>query len=875
MKPERWQVIEKLYHSASDLSDSERSAFLKQQCSEDNGLLHEVESLLKHGSTPQCVLDTPAIAVLAKEIAINQCDITAPLLQGQTISHYRIIKPIGSGGMGVVYKAEDLKLRRHVALKLLPRFLAKDSQALRRFEQEAQAASALNHPNICTVYEIDEAQGLNFIAVELLEGETLKERLARGPLALKDTLAIVIDICDALEAAHSAGIIHRDIKPSNIVLTRRGTAKLLDFGVAKRVGPEVLTGTLSPTPVGKVDVHLTSRGAAIGTVSYMSPEQASGEEVDPRSDLFSLGAVLYELTTGTNPFPGKNPTDVLGAVRDGQPIPIDEIEPRVPAELLKVTNKALQKDRSLRYQSATEMRNDLQALRRRLETRTTRRKLLLVPMGSVVLLALVMVVFLRLNGIREWALHKSLVSSRQEIKSVAVLPLQNLTGDSAQEYFADGMTDALITNLSKLGALRVISRTSAMHYKGTRKALPEIGRELNVNAIIEGSVTRSSNHIRISAQLLDAVSEQSLWVRDYERTLQDVLQLQTELATNVAEEVTGKLTAEERSRLSAKARPVNPEAYEAYLKGRYFLNKWSLKGFEKAKEYLEQSIKIDPMYAQGFAGLGEYYAIVAFLGITPPEDYLKAEDLNRRALQLDPDAVEPYVGLGMIKFFYRCDQAGAEKDLNKALELDPGSVYAHDYHSFYLLKIGRADDAIAEKKKVVESDPLAVEDVSELGMYFSSVGRNDEAIQQLQKALEIDPNHAVTHSRLAEAYTNKQQYNEAVLELEKAIALEVRPERLAHLGDVYARWEKRKEAQAVIRQLIEMSKHRHVSPTLIASIHARLGETVSALMWLERAQVNDDPPISDSAFDTLRSDPRFKTLEAQLKPNQSCPPRPY
>ena len=873
MEPERWQLIEELYHSASDLPDDQRTPFLHRACTGDPELLNEIESLLRHGSTPQSVLDMPAIAIVAKSIAADEFQSVAPLLEGRTISHYRILEAIGRGGMGVVYRAEDLKLRRHVALKLLPQFLASDPQGRQRFQREAQAASALNHPNICTVYEIDEADGLHFIAIELLEGETLRERIARGPLELRETLTIAMEICNALEAAHSAGIIHRDIKPSNIVLTRRGIAKLLDFGVAKRVGSELMTESLASVLQNRLDLHLTSPGAAIGTVSYMSPEQADGQEVDPRSDLFSLGAVLYEMTTGKNPFPAKNQAQVLQAIRNQHPVEIQNLSPRTPSELIRITSKALQKDRRVRYQSAADMRADLQTLSHRLEVRTTTRKALLVPAFVALCFAIVMFATLRVTRVREWVLGPASGGVIHEIKSLAVVPLENLTQDSSQAYFVDGMTDALIANLTKLGALRVISRTSAMQYKGTHKTFRDIARELNVNAILAGTVSRSGDRVRISARLVDPASNRNLWAQDYDRDLQNILNLQSELALAVAREVAGKLTLKEQSGLSAGAKPVNPEAYEAYLKGRYFLNKWSPQGLEKAKEYFEESIKLDPLYALGFAGLAEYYGTAAFLGIKPPDEYLKAEDLNRKALQLDPTTVEAYVGLGMIKFLYRCDPAGAESDLNKALELDPGSVYAHDYHSYYLLRIGRADEAIVEKKKVVESDPLAVEAVSELGMYLSSVGRNDEAMQQFHKALEIDPNHGATHARLSDAYMNKQQSNEALLELEKAAALNRAPMLLSRLGDLYARLGKKQEAQAMINELAEMSKRSHVSPIFIASIYARLGEKESALRWLEKAKESGDLDLSDSAFDTLRSDPRYKTLEERLKPAQSCPPR--
>src|SRR5215470_4612195 len=369
MRPERWQVIEELYHSASGVPDEERHSFLQKACDGDQSLANEVETLLRHGSTPQSVLDRPAVALLAKAMAVDEFESGTPLLDGRTISHYRILEPIGRGGMGVVYKAEDLKLRRHVALKLLPQFLATDPQALQRFEREAQAASALNHPHICTVYEIGEAEGLHFIAIELLDGETLKQRIAQGPLDVLETLGVAAQICDALEAAHATGIVHRDIKPSNIILTRRGDSKLLDFGVAKRAGPELArkSEALLSLLSTNVELRLTSPGAAIGTVAYMSPEQARGEDVDVRSDIFSMGTVLYEMTTGKCAFTGKDAAEVLDAIQHKPPTPITKLDRGAPSELVRITSKATEKDRSQRYRSAGEMRTDLEALHRSLE----------------------------------------------------------------------------------------------------------------------------------------------------------------------------------------------------------------------------------------------------------------------------------------------------------------------------------------------------------------------------------------------------------------------------------------------------------------------------------------------------------------------------
>ncbi len=872
MKAEQWQLIEELYHSASDLPEVQRRSFLQRACGEDTQLCQEVESLLRHGDTPQTFLDTAAIAIVAKAIAADKYNSPASALEGTSISHYRIVKALGRGGMGVVYEAEDLKLRRRVALKLLPNFLARDSQALRRFEQEAQAASALNHPNICAVYEVDEDQGQHFIAIELLKGETLKERIGRGPLDVREILAIGIQICDALEAAHSAGIIHRDIKPSNIVLTCQGSAKLLDFGVAKRVGPELIqqAETVSRLLPPNLDPTVTAPGAVIGTVAYMSPEQSAGDDVDARSDLFSMGAVLYVMATGQSPFPGKDLANVLQAIQHRQPTPIGQLRPKLPSRLVGIVNKALQKERSLRYQSAADMRVDLRAFRDRLAVIAKCRKMLPLIALAALLFAAAVAGSLRLQPVRGWILGKEYAPSA--IKSIAVLPLENLSGDSAQDYFADGMTDALITNLSKFGALRVISRTSSMPYKGAQKSLPEIAQELDVDAVVEGTVARAGNRVRINAQLVDAHRDQHLWARQYDAELKDVLQLQSDLASAIAMEVAGKLAPNELSRLKAKSRQVNPQAYEAFLKGEYFLDKWTTEGFGKAKVYFEHSIDLDPTYAEAYAGLGEYYGVLAFLGVeSPRESWLKSEDLLSKAVEVDNSSSKAHSMLGMLKLQFRCDRALAEKELNLALELNPGDIRALDYHSYYLLEIGRTDEAIAEKRRVLQHDPLRVITNAELGLYLYLAGRNDEAIAQLEKALELDPNYAAAHARLGMAYARKQHYEQAVTEMQKALSLDNTPIRVAKVGEVYAQWGKRKKAFEAIRRLKEMSTQQYVAPSLSALIYARLGEKAAAIAWLEKAKPDDDPKISDPGFESLRSEPKFKMLEARLRSNPTCP----
>jgi TolB-like protein/Tfp pilus assembly protein PilF len=877
MRSERWQAIEELYHSASDLPDGERQTFLRDACAGDTALFDEVESLIKHGSGPQSFLDTPAVAIMAKAIAADEFHTSTPSLEGQALSHYRILEPIGRGGMGIVYAAEDLKLGRRVALKLLPEYLARDKDSLRRFEREARAASALNHPNICTIHEIDEAGGLHFIAIELLEGETLKQRMARSRLPIKEILQIGIEICEGLDAAHSAGIVHRDIKPANVFLTRRGPAKVLDFGVAKRVGTELIeqSSHFSFSLMGNPEADLTNTGALIGTTAYMSPEQVGGQTVDTRSDIFSLGAVLYEMATGQVPFPGTDVTGVVRAVRLQRQVPVEQFNPEARSGLARIIDKTLQKDRRSRYQHAAELQADLRKLQDNLERRENWwRALLVVPLALVALFAVVLAVSRFNPRIRQWIADIPSVGVPHNVRSLAVLPFENRTGDPDQDYLVEGISDALIADLSKLTSLRVISQTSSMQYKGTQKALPEIARELNIDAVVLGSVARSGNRIRINAKLVEAASGQILWAQDYDRDVQDVMKLQGELAGAVVKEVVGKLTSQEQTRLEGRPQSVNPQAYEFYLKASYFSSKETDEGFKKALEYYHKAIDLDPSFAAAYLGLAGTYSFMAYQrdrGLNYAEGSIKAENLLAKALELDPNSSETHALIAMIKFQFRCDRAGAEKELSRALEINPNEMMALDLHSYYLLEMGRTDEAIAEKKRVLEHDPVSVGTSAELGLYYLTAGRDDEAIEQLRQTLELDPNFPPALTRLGRAYAAKGEYDQAVIEIKKAIALDATPGRLGTLGDVYARWGKTEEALETIQELKNTSNKRYVPPILIAQIYARLGENDKALFWFEKAKKEDRPNTSDPVFDSLRSDPRFKLMEARLKPDESCP----
>ena len=827
-----WQRVKAVFEQALAVDETERPAFLAAACGSDVLLRQRVDALLKSHASSQGFLETSAGSIL--ELGRRSDD-----LSGQTLDTYRLQSRIGAGAMGEVYLAHDDKLNRPVAVKLIAKHLARDADRLQRFRQEAHAASSLNHPNIVVVHDFGEINDRPFIVTELVEGVTLRERLREGPLPIQNAVEIALQVTGALAAAHARGLVHRDIKPENVMLRPDGYIKVLDFGLAKLAREEPLT-VAAPTLA-------THPGHPAGTPSYMSPEQARGEPVDARTDIFSVGAVLYELVTGRMAFSGANPAVIFaGILGDTPPAPAG-LNPDVPPELERVITRALEKDRELRYQSVADMRADLLRLREsspgdfaaptraeksgRVGTvvgRLSRRPAWAALVFGILVLGVAAIFMLRPN-----------VSAPEAAASramLAVLPFENLSGDERQEYFADGLTDELTAQLGQLqpSRLGVISRTSTVRYKRTTASAAQIGRELGVEYLLEGSVRRAGERVRVIAQLVDASKQTPLWSETYERPVVDVLHIQREIADHLTRSLSIQLLPARANK--AAATPVNFESYDKYLLGLHAVGKGTRDGGNKGIAYFKDALTRHPDNARILAALAQAYTAVTTYYSSPTEVMPLAREAAQRALALDPELAADHVTMGNVRLLFEWDWSGAEREYRRALEINPNLPEANLGYATYLATLGRFDEAISRVKHAYRFDPLALESRNEaLWIYYFS-GRMQETVEQCQKTIELEPAAGLPYTMLALAYAHLGQRAETLRAAENAVRLATNsPTILTTTASALARAGQRVEARQLLHQGLGLAKERYVCRFNVAAAYADLGDTEQAFESLEKA----------------------------------------
>jgi serine/threonine protein kinase/Tfp pilus assembly protein PilF len=735
---------------------------------------------------------------------------------GKTISHYKILEELGRGGMGVVYKAEDLKLKRTVALKFLGPFASGNDKEESRFVREAQAAAALDHPNICTVHEIDEVEGQTFIAMAYIKGKSVKEKIESGPLSLSEVLDIAIQLTEGLHAAHEKGIVHRDIKSANIMVAENGQVKITDFGLAMLAGRTKITKT----------------GTTMGTAAYMSPEQVGGEKIDHRTDIWSLAVVLYEMITGQQPFKGEYEPSVAYSIINEEPEDMAKLRKGVPIELKTIVSKAMTKNAEERYQNAGELLLDLRSLAKKYESTCLTDQ----------------------------------ISQAESVPSIAVLPLLDMSPQKDQEYFCDGIAEELINALAHVENLRVVARTSAFSFKNKNLDVREIGRKLNVEHVLEGSVRKAGNRVRITAQLVNVKDGYHVWSEKYERDMEDIFAIQDDISLAIADNLKIRLLRKEKEAI-LKRHTDDLAAYNLYLKGIYFSRMYSAEGFDNAIDYFERSLQQDPKYALAYYGLAEvYYTISYWSNVPPKEAYPKAKTYARKALDIDKTLAEAHAALGLVFAFYEWNWGPAEQELKHALRLSPNSAIIHMSYSWCLSLAERSEEAINEAKRAQELDPLSGLINSHVGHACIWGSQYDRAIEELQMTLKIIPDYYLAHYYLGLAYRAKSMINEAIAEFEKAVDLNAKATFPAMiLTATYYESGKKAEGEKLLEILEQRSKAEYLPAMGYFYIHLARGDPDKALEWLKQACEERDsflPWCKVIPIDSYRipDEPRFQAL---------------
>ena len=872
MPRKNWHQVKEVFHDALRHDSDERGRYLDQACGDDVEFRIEVESLLISLADAKSFLEDPVIG-----------EMTSPqngwrLADGQSISHYKIVSPIASGGMGEVYLAKDESLHRNVALKILPQHMLAHKDRLRRFQREAELVSALNHPNIVTIFEFGLHDDVHYISCEFVEGETLRERLDRGPVPVQEALDVATQIASALNAAHTAGVIHRDIKPENVMIRVDGYVKVLDFGLAK------LADATSGESADTMQV-LSRPGLIMGTVKYMSPEQTRGLWIDERSDIFSFGVVLYEMLAGTSPFAGETTTDILAAVIQSDPPAISSLIKDTPPEVDRILDRALEKDRTERYQTAADLLSDLKRAKKHAERsgefalmsvsglslpdepQQAAREASTLTGGSSrssgqKVMYLIAAILLATAGLGYWNFYSA---SDTTIGSIAVMPFVNESGNPEFEYLSDGMTETLINQLSQLPNLNVKARSSVFQYKSSGLNPQEIGRKLSVQAVLNGRVIQQGNSLTVSWSLMDVGTGDQIWGERYERTQADLVSLQSEIARDILEKLRSKISVPEKETV-VKKDTEDPEAYRLYLKGRHHLLKVNRRDIQIASDYFQQAINTDPVYAKAYVGLADAYRASALGGELPSSTFLpKAKAAAQKAVEIDDQLADAHAMLGLITFWYDWDWEAAEAHYKRSLALDSKNADAHLFYAHLMSNTGRHDEALSEARTALDLDPVNLRISGVVGQFFIHAGRSDEAIEQLKRALELDNHSWFIRMFLSSAYIEMQMYPEAISEARASYENSGGSRQSAALM-IYAlaKSGQRSSADSELHKMLDSAKVRYLPPYSVALAYNGLGRKAETIEWLERGYQERDLKMTflkvEPKWNNLRSDPEFQSI---------------